>query len=95
VQQKRGDAGRLGPQDFNNPTARQASDSDDTIEFSQPDWDDLDVRGCRGTQPLDRTVAKLFLDTGDRCGDVTVAPDLINSSGTSRSHAGHHRTEVL
>src|SRR5437773_5098446 len=33
--------------------------SDDTVEFSQPDRDDLDVRGCRGTQRLDRTVAKL------------------------------------
>jgi hypothetical protein len=65
---------RVACQSWNDPTARQASDSDDTVEFSQPDWDDLDVRGCRCTQPLDRTVAKLFLDAGNRCGDVTVTP---------------------
>jgi hypothetical protein len=43
VQQQRGHAGRLGPQDLNDAAAGQATDADNPIEFGQPERDDLDA----------------------------------------------------
>ena len=67
------------------PTIRSSS--------AQPERDDLDVRGCRGAEPLDRAVSELLLDPSDRCGHMTVTFDLIQASRIRASTDTHYRTD--
>jgi hypothetical protein len=80
VQEKRGDAGRFRTQDLHDAAAGQATYADNAVKFCKPDRNNLNVRGCRGAQPLDRAVAKLLLDPGDRSSNVTLTLELIIKS---------------